>query len=1210
MDYLTLLKIYFMKRILLVLISFTITYANAQLIFHEPFSYLPSPTNGLASQSSGAWIKINTQDSILISSGSLDYAGLPVSSGNKVIFDGAGSDNYKSFSTQTSGTTYASFIINVSSLGGLDATGSYCANLMESNSISAFAACVWLKASATPGKFLIGISNRSSGSTPVYFTSDMNTNESYFIVISYSIVTGTGNDFSKMWVNTTQLGGTEPTSTLTSNGGTDISAAGLGRFLLRQAAVATTPFVQLDELRVGTTWASVTPCASPTVYYPDLDGDTYGDANTQTLLCQTTPGYVTNNLDCNDNNANINPNTIWYVDADGDGYGNTTLTQMACVQPSGFVSNNTDCNDANPLVYQVTSWYADTDGDGFGNPAVTLSNCGQPAGYVANNTDCNDNNPLANQVSTWYADADGDSFGNPAVSQSNCGQPTGYVANSTDCNDNSASMNPSFIEIYDGLDNNCNGITDEGFAPLTFYLDADGDGIGGSSSVVNIVSPGPNYVLVTGDCNDANANMYPGNTEICDNLDNNCSGAIDENLIFLNYYQDLDGDNFGNLNQVINACSLPVGYVLDSTDCNDANNLIYPGAVEIEGNGIDENCNGADAPLTPVMLGIYEFAGTVDCTTQDNVASNSNLDLTFANFSGVGTNCAIGGGIFNRSGWNIGASVDLNQYNEFSVSAANCKSMNLDRVAFKFRPSGSAGSPVWHLRSSLDNFATDLDYGTGVNVNNAYLDDTVYLTNHTNLTQVTFRFYITEMLGTTTTWRMDDVSLYGNVISLTPQTFYADVDQDGFGALANDTLVCTMPIGYVSNSLDCNDADATINPNTIWYMDMDGDLLGNAAMTFTGCTPLSGYVLNATDCNDTNANITGPIMYYVDADLDGFGDDATGSLACTQPTNTVTIGGDCNDADNTIYPGITYYADLDQDGFGDFLNDSISCAMPIGFVSNSQDCNDVDSTINPSTVWYIDTDGDLQGDATNTFTGCTPPTGYVLNDDDCDDANANITAPTTYYVDVDNDGFGDDTAGTLSCTQPVNTVLIGGDCNDNDTTIYPGAAEICDGFDNNCNGTSDEGLIFNTYYLDSDNDQFGAGIGLVSCQAIPIPGYVLVDGDCDDMNPNVYPGATDISANDIDENCDGVDGYLGLTDVTSVQVGLVPNPSNGAFAIHFNSEVANANIQVTDMNGKVLFQQWMNGTSLEVSNLRLSTGAYLVHVTLENQKEILRLIIQ
>jgi hypothetical protein len=112
------------------------------------------------------------------------------------------------------------------------------------------------------------------------------------------------------------------------------------------------------------------------------------------------------------------------------------------------------------------------------------------------------------------------------------------------------------------------------------------------------------------------------------------------------------------------------------------------------------------------------------------------------------------------------------------------------------------------------------------------------------------------------------------------------------------------------------------------------------------------------------------------------------------------------------------------------------------------------------------------------------------------------------------------------------------------------------------------------------------------------------------MNPNVYPGATEILDNDLDENCDGVDGYLGLSDWTNVQVGLVPNPSNGVFAVQFNAEVANAMIQVTDMNGKVLFQQFMNGTNLEVSNLSLSTGAYLVHVTLENQKEILRLIIQ
>jgi hypothetical protein len=258
----------------------------------------------------------------------------------------------------------------------------------------------------------------------------------------------------------------------------------------------------------------------------------------------------------------------------------------------------------------------------------------------------------------------------------------------------------------------------------------------------------------------------------------------------------------------------------------------------------------------------------------------------------------------------------------------------------------------------------------------------------------------------------------------------------------------------------------------------------------------------------------------------------------------------------------------------------------------------------------MDMDGDLQGDLMSTFTGCTPPSGYVLNSGDCDDTNPTVAAPTMYYVDADNDGFGDDATGILTCIQPANTVTIGGDCNDANNTIYPGATEICDGFDNNCNGTNDEGLIFNTYYLDSDNDQYGAGIGLVSCEAIPLPGYVLVNGDCDDSNAAVYPGATEILANDIDENCDGVDGYLGLTDVTFTNVSLVPNPSNGSFAIQLDTEMSDVNIQITDMSGKVLFHSIMSGSILELTQTHLKAGTYLVNIQLNQQREILRLVIQ
>ena len=593
-----------------------------------------------------------------------------------------------------------------------------------------------------------------------------------------------------------------------------------------------------------------------------------------------------------------------------------------------------------------------------------------------------------------------------------------------------------------------------------------------SASTINVTNCGP-YTI--------NGQTYSSTGLYMQSLLNaaGCDSMLHVNLTVVSnitYYQDLDNDGFGNLAVSQVGCSPITGYVTNSTDCNDNNNAIYPGATEIEANGIDEDCNGVDAPLSPVNMGLYEFTDVANCPVVANNVTTQPTNATFGTFTNSGANCTATANVFNNTAWNTAAAIDLSQYNQFSISGNECYNLNLAKIAFNHRVSSTGGTPVIYLRSSLDNYASNIDTIASAWNGNVMLDDTISLpAAFANVHAVTFRLYVTSMATNTSTFRMDNVSLWGNSFSVAPQTYYADVDQDGFGDLANDTLVCTMPAGFVTNSQDCNDADAAINPNTVWYMDMDGDLQGDLMATFTGCTPPTGYVLNSGDCDDTNPTVTAPTMYYVDADNDGFGDDATGTLACTQPANTVTIGGDCNDANNAIYPGAT---------------------------------------------------------------------------------------------------------------------------------------EICDGFDNNCNGTNDEGLIFNTYYLDSDNDQFGAGIGLVSCQAIPLPGYVLVNGDCDDMNPNVYPGATEILGNDMDENCDGVDGYLGLTDLTSVQVGLVPNPSNGVFAVQFNAEVANANIQVTDMNGKVLFQELMNGTSLEVSNLQLSTGAYLVHVTLVNQKEILRLIIQ
>jgi hypothetical protein len=129
-------------------------------------------------------------------------------------------------------------------------------------------------------------------------------------------------------------------------------------------------------------------------------------------------------------------------------------------------------------------------------------------------------------------------------------------------------------------------------ASTTFYRDGDGDGFGKNSET--IIAPAlPNgYAARGGDCNDADATIYPGAPEICDGKDNNCNGEIDERLLALPYFEDRDGDGFGNPFIVVRRCIKPEGYVGNNTDCDDTKSSVHPEAQEICGNGIDDNCDG------------------------------------------------------------------------------------------------------------------------------------------------------------------------------------------------------------------------------------------------------------------------------------------------------------------------------------------------------------------------------------------------------------------------------------------------------------------------------------------------------------------------------------------------------------------------------------------------------------------------------------------
>ncbi len=162
-------------------------------------------------------------------------------------------------------------------------------------------------------------------------------------------------------------------------------------------------------------------------------------------------------------------------------------------------------------------------------------------------------------INTSYPDSDDDG--------------DGFGAESTppDCDDHNRDTYPDAAEVYDGEDNDCDGVTDEG----TDGYDDDGDTV----------------TEADGDCNDYNAQVYPGAPERADSIDNDCDGRTDETT---SLYDD-DGDGFAEVNN----------------DCDDTDPDISPSAIEVC-DGVDNDCDGlkdsADGCIStvsePIVVGL------------------------------------------------------------------------------------------------------------------------------------------------------------------------------------------------------------------------------------------------------------------------------------------------------------------------------------------------------------------------------------------------------------------------------------------------------------------------------------------------------------------------------------------------------------------------------------------------------------------------------
>jgi len=734
---------------------------------------------------------------------------------------------------------------------------------------------------------------------------------------------------------------------------------------------------------------------------------------------------------------------------------------------------------------------------------------------------CDTANPLMDGTATVFTVCvDLDSDGDYDVA---CG--------GSDCDDNDPTSYTGNVELCDGgVDNDCDPSTDEN-------VDTDGDG----------------QSACAGDCDDGEALVYTGNTEVCDNLDNDCLNGIDDGFdvdmdtwstcendcddnnatVYPGAPEACDGVDQNCDGQLVTVDDMPVPPTIVSTSSNILRGSRW-GVTQTTTLNTIEALIGAPTG-SGVTWGVFEgTSATGPWTVVQAIPTQTTLPPGDVWHSSPQFNLTLQAGMYYAMvvAWN-GPSLSYNYGSGGTLpSPASMGSYEGSVTGSGSTFTASNSSTVYHVRITT-NAEVDNDGDSFLACNDC--NDSEPLVN-ASATEICDTFdndcdgvlYVDPVTGEGeddfdndgdpecgTDCNDLEPTIFGGAPELCDQ-----LDNDCDGTVpADESTDVDSDLSVACD--DCNDGDATIFPGAAEACNgidenCDGLLVAvDVPPVLPNIDLTSTNILRGSRWTPSSGQYLDSIQAYIDA--------PTGSAiewrvyegpSPTGPwTNILTIG------DTTVEPagvtfhnsptvgitmlaGMTYATTVSWNGpsIGYYYASGPPLPAPalVGAYEGGVSGSGSSTTISTSTLAYtvgITTGSEDDADA-DTYFACL---------DDCDDNNAAVNPAGTEVCDgADNDCDGVLFVDPVTGADELDLdgdggVACGTDCDDTDPTVLVGGTELCDGIDNDCNGTAD----FPGELIDADSD------GSVACD------------DCDDATPTIFPGATEL-CNGIDDNCDGL----------------------------------------------------------------------------------------